>query len=64
MSHGNQPSYFTKINKQKAREQLVKVMHSYTHKSQECYDPEFDAEIRELAPQWFTVVPLNTKNPN
>lgn len=30
MSHGNQPSYFTKINKQKAREQLVKVWRDLT----------------------------------
>ena len=30
MSHGNQPSYFTKINKQKAREQLVKVWRNLT----------------------------------
>ena len=41
-----------------------KKIRKFTSKSSYFYDSKFDAEIRELAPQWFTAVPLNTKNPN
>lgn len=41
-----------------------KKIHKFTSKSSYFYDPKFDAQIHELAPQWFTIIPLNTKNPN
>ena len=32
---------------------LGRALSSYTKKSSNCYDAEFDAEIRRLAPKWF-----------
>ena len=36
-----------------AERRLDSSLHSYIHKSSDCYDPIFDEEIHKLRPDWF-----------
>jgi hypothetical protein len=40
---------------------LAQSLSSYTRKNHDCYDSEFDKQIRKLAPHWFVDKVLEKK---